>query len=124
MEPSSDATQASLPVGRSARLEALALTAAGDHAVLVMLGIDRMFVGLGCRQRLRVAGAFDHLALDTVAVAAAAGIAVARAAAMAAVLVLFLGLAMGALVGPVMRETKGKADGGEVNRLIREQLGV
>jgi aspartyl-tRNA(Asn)/glutamyl-tRNA(Gln) amidotransferase subunit B len=32
--------------------------------------------------------------------------------------------AMGALVGPVMRETKGKADGGEVNRLIREQLGV
>ena len=35
MEPSSDATQPSLPVGRSARLEALALTAAGDHAVLV-----------------------------------------------------------------------------------------
>jgi aspartyl-tRNA(Asn)/glutamyl-tRNA(Gln) amidotransferase subunit B len=32
--------------------------------------------------------------------------------------------AMGALVGPVMRETKGRADGGEVNRLIREQLGV
>jgi aspartyl-tRNA(Asn)/glutamyl-tRNA(Gln) amidotransferase subunit B len=32
--------------------------------------------------------------------------------------------AMGALVGPVMRETKGKADGGEVNRLIREQLDV
>jgi aspartyl-tRNA(Asn)/glutamyl-tRNA(Gln) amidotransferase subunit B len=32
--------------------------------------------------------------------------------------------AMGALVGPVMRETKGKADGGEVNRLIREQLGI
>jgi aspartyl-tRNA(Asn)/glutamyl-tRNA(Gln) amidotransferase subunit B len=32
--------------------------------------------------------------------------------------------AMGALIGPVMRETKGKADGGEVNRLIREQLGV
>ena len=25
---------------------------------------------------------------------------------------------------PVMRETKGRADGGEVNRLIREQLGV
>jgi hypothetical protein len=35
MEPSSDATPASLPVGRSGRLEALALTAAGDHAVLV-----------------------------------------------------------------------------------------
>jgi aspartyl-tRNA(Asn)/glutamyl-tRNA(Gln) amidotransferase subunit B len=32
--------------------------------------------------------------------------------------------AMGALMGPIMRETKGKADGGEVNRLIREQLGV
>jgi aspartyl-tRNA(Asn)/glutamyl-tRNA(Gln) amidotransferase subunit B len=32
--------------------------------------------------------------------------------------------AMGALVGPIMRETNGKADGGEVNRLIREQLGV
>jgi len=32
--------------------------------------------------------------------------------------------AMGALVGPIMRETKGKADGGEVNRLIREQLGI
>ena len=35
MEPSSDATPASLPVGRSGRLEALALAAAGDHAVLV-----------------------------------------------------------------------------------------
>jgi aspartyl-tRNA(Asn)/glutamyl-tRNA(Gln) amidotransferase subunit B len=32
--------------------------------------------------------------------------------------------ALGALVGPVMRETKGRADGGEVNRLLREQLGV
>jgi aspartyl-tRNA(Asn)/glutamyl-tRNA(Gln) amidotransferase subunit B len=32
--------------------------------------------------------------------------------------------AIGALVGPVMRETKGRADGGEVNRLLREQLGV
>jgi aspartyl-tRNA(Asn)/glutamyl-tRNA(Gln) amidotransferase subunit B len=32
--------------------------------------------------------------------------------------------AIGALVGPIMRETKGKADGGEVNRLLREQLGV
>jgi aspartyl-tRNA(Asn)/glutamyl-tRNA(Gln) amidotransferase subunit B len=32
--------------------------------------------------------------------------------------------AMGALIGPVMRATKGRADGGEVNRLIREQLGV
>ena len=32
--------------------------------------------------------------------------------------------AMGALVGPVMRETKGRADGGEVNRLLRSQLGL
>ena len=32
--------------------------------------------------------------------------------------------AIGALVGPVMRETKGRADGGEVKRLIREQLGL
>jgi aspartyl-tRNA(Asn)/glutamyl-tRNA(Gln) amidotransferase subunit B len=32
--------------------------------------------------------------------------------------------AMGALVGPVMKETRGRADGGEVNRLIREQLGL
>jgi aspartyl-tRNA(Asn)/glutamyl-tRNA(Gln) amidotransferase subunit B len=32
--------------------------------------------------------------------------------------------AMGALVGPIMRETKGRADGGEVNRLIRQALGL
>jgi aspartyl-tRNA(Asn)/glutamyl-tRNA(Gln) amidotransferase subunit B len=32
--------------------------------------------------------------------------------------------AIGALVGPVMRETKGRADGGEVNRLLAEQLGL
>jgi len=32
--------------------------------------------------------------------------------------------AMGALVGPVMRETKGRADGGEVNRLLRSALGL
>ena len=35
-QPSTDADgTASLPVGRSGRLEALALAAAGDHAVLV-----------------------------------------------------------------------------------------
>jgi aspartyl-tRNA(Asn)/glutamyl-tRNA(Gln) amidotransferase subunit B len=34
------------------------------------------------------------------------------------------GRAIGAIVGAVMRETKGRADGGEVNRLIREQLGL
>ena len=33
------------------------------------------------------------------------------------------GKAIGAIVGAVMKETKGRADGGEVNRLIREQLG-
>jgi aspartyl-tRNA(Asn)/glutamyl-tRNA(Gln) amidotransferase subunit B len=32
--------------------------------------------------------------------------------------------AIGALIGPVMRETKGRADGGEVTRLIRRRLGV
>ena len=32
--------------------------------------------------------------------------------------------AMGPIVGFVMRETKGRADGGEVARLIREQLGL
>ena len=32
--------------------------------------------------------------------------------------------AIGAIVGHVMRETKGRADGGEVTRLVREKLGV
>jgi aspartyl-tRNA(Asn)/glutamyl-tRNA(Gln) amidotransferase subunit B len=32
--------------------------------------------------------------------------------------------AIGAIVGAVMKETKGRADGGEVNRLIMEKLGV
>ncbi len=32
------------------------------------------------------------------------------------------GKAIGAIVGAVMKETKGRADGGEVNRLIKEQL--
>jgi aspartyl-tRNA(Asn)/glutamyl-tRNA(Gln) amidotransferase subunit B len=31
--------------------------------------------------------------------------------------------AIGAIVGAVMRETKGRADGGEVQRLVRERLG-
>ena len=34
------------------------------------------------------------------------------------------GKAIGAIVGFVMKETKGRADGGEVNRLIREKLGL
>ena len=32
--------------------------------------------------------------------------------------------AIGAIVGAVMTETKGRADGGEVNRLIKEKLGA
>jgi len=32
--------------------------------------------------------------------------------------------AVGAIVGAVMKETKGRADGGEVQRLVREKLGV
>jgi aspartyl-tRNA(Asn)/glutamyl-tRNA(Gln) amidotransferase subunit B len=32
--------------------------------------------------------------------------------------------AIGALIGAVMRETRGRADGAEVTRLIREQLGA
>ena len=34
------------------------------------------------------------------------------------------GKAMGAIVGAVMRETKGRADGGEVQRMVRERLGL
>jgi aspartyl-tRNA(Asn)/glutamyl-tRNA(Gln) amidotransferase subunit B len=33
------------------------------------------------------------------------------------------GKAIGAIVGAVMKETQGRADGGEVNRLIKEKLG-
>ena len=32
--------------------------------------------------------------------------------------------AAGVIVGAVMRETKGRADGAEVNRLIKEKLGI
>jgi aspartyl-tRNA(Asn)/glutamyl-tRNA(Gln) amidotransferase subunit B len=32
--------------------------------------------------------------------------------------------AIGAIIGHVMRETRGRADGGEVSRLVREKLGV
>ena len=32
--------------------------------------------------------------------------------------------AIGPIVGHVMRETKGRADGGEVTRLVNEQLGI
>ena len=33
------------------------------------------------------------------------------------------GQAVGAIVGAVMRETKGRADGGQVQQMIRERLG-
>ena len=32
--------------------------------------------------------------------------------------------AIGAIVGAVMRETKGRADGGEVQRMVRERIGA
>jgi aspartyl-tRNA(Asn)/glutamyl-tRNA(Gln) amidotransferase subunit B len=32
--------------------------------------------------------------------------------------------AIGPIVGHVMRETKGRADGGEVTKLVNEQLGI
>ena len=35
MEPTVEATPATMPVGRTGRLEAMALVAAGDHAILV-----------------------------------------------------------------------------------------
>ena len=31
---------------------------------------------------------------------------------------------MGVIIGHVMRETKGRADGKEVTRIVREQLGL
>jgi aspartyl-tRNA(Asn)/glutamyl-tRNA(Gln) amidotransferase subunit B len=34
------------------------------------------------------------------------------------------GQAVGAIVGAVMRETKGRADGGEVQRMISERIGA
>ncbi|WP_349629979.1 hypothetical protein [Bradyrhizobium tropiciagri] len=93
------------------------MTLMGEHVMVVMpglmvmmLGIDGVLVSLDRGLRLRVGGTLDHLALDAVAMAAAAGIAVARPAAVAAVLVLFLGLAMGALVGFDQRLTVGDRD--------------
>ncbi|WP_347341739.1 hypothetical protein [Bradyrhizobium uaiense] len=93
------------------------VTFVGDHAMVVMpgiivmmRGIDGVFMTLDGGQRLRVTCALDHLALDAVAMAAATGIAMARPAAMAAVLVLFFGLPMGAFVGFDQRLTVGDRD--------------
>ena len=69
-------------------------------------------IGLGDLRRIN-SGVLDDVALDPLALAAAAGVAVARAAAVAvggAVLALFLGLAMGALVGLDQRLTVGDRD--------------
>jgi hypothetical protein len=88
------------------------MTLVGDHVMLMMFGIDRMFVPFMELRRLRVGvGTLDHLALHAIALAAAAGVAVARpAAVMAAVLMLFLGFAVCALVGLDQRLTVGDRD--------------
>jgi hypothetical protein len=54
VDPTHDPTQTSLPVGRSGRIEAMALTAAGDHAVLVR--------GTGAERRGRALLTTDKLA--------------------------------------------------------------
>ncbi|WP_283842893.1 hypothetical protein [Bradyrhizobium semiaridum] len=85
------------------------MTFVGDHVVIVGLGADRLlecFVGF----RLRIARAFDHLALHAIAMAAATGIAVARAAAVTTVFLLLLGLAVGTLFGLDQRLTVGDRD--------------
>jgi hypothetical protein len=69
----------------------------GKHAFGVVVGMV-FKVRLSGQRRIR-ACAFDDLALDTLAIAAAARVAVTRTAAVGAVFALFLGLAMGALVG-------------------------
>jgi len=69
------------------------------------------------REGLGAMGGGDELAAVVAAAIAANGDAAAKVRAGNA-------KAMGPIVGFVMRETKGRADGGEVGRLIREQLGV
>ena len=80
------------------------------HAVVLVRVVLSLIQGLG---HLRgIGGALDDVALDAVAMAAAAGVAVARAAAavVGAVLALFLGLAMRAFVGLDQRLTVGDRD--------------
>ena len=69
------------------------------------------------REGLGAMGGGDELAAVVAAAIAANGDAAAKVRAGNA-------KAMGPIVGFVMRETKGRADGGEVGRLVREQLGV
>ena len=69
------------------------------------------------REGLGAMGGGDELAAVVAAAIAANGDAAAKVRAGNA-------KAMGPIVGFVMRETKGRADGGEVGRLVREQLGI
>ena len=69
------------------------------------------------REGLGAMGGGDELAAVVAAAIAANGDAAAKVRAGNA-------KAMGPIVGFVMRETKGRADGGEVGRLVREQLGL
>jgi hypothetical protein len=90
------------------------------RVIFVTMCLENMMTGLsavlmvleGLGGLRRIEGLYpDHLALDALAMAAAAGVAVAGAASVAgAVLVLFLGLAMGAFLGLDQRLTVGDRD--------------
>jgi hypothetical protein len=82
----------------------MGVTVLGMRAFGVVVGVVpnvvlKMIVRLSGQRRVGGAGTFNDVALDAVAIAAAARVAVARTAAVGAVFALFLGLAMGALVG-------------------------
>ena len=85
--------------------------------------LDRLVVSGGDpaeiveREGLGAMGEGDELAAVVAAAIAGNGDAAAKVRAGNA-------KAMGPIVGFVMRETKGRADGGEVGRLVREQLGI
>ena len=92
------------------------LTVLGMHAFAVVVGVvfkvtvvTVAFVRLRGQRRIK-ACALDDLALDPLAIAAAARVAVARTAAVGAILGFFLGLAMGAFVGLNQRLTIGDRD--------------
>ncbi len=89
-------------------LSVMRMQFAGVRAFVLM---RLAFVGLGSLCGI-LAGILDNVALDTVAMAAAARIAMARATAavVGAVLALFLGLAVRALVGLDQRLTVGDRD--------------
>jgi hypothetical protein len=86
-------------------------------AVMLRVGVQMLAFVRSARQRLtldrlgRGIGASDDVALDALAMTAAAGVAVARAAAaLGAVLALFLGLAMGLFLGLDQRLPVGDRD--------------